>query len=73
VLVVNALVFALAVLAYSAFDRVVVGLVFSIVMTVVALGFLASVRGGYRRFPFITYTALTYTLGTVASLVVPLT
>jgi hypothetical protein len=42
-------------------------------MTVVALGFLASVRSRYRQFPFTTYTALTYTAGTLASLVVRLT
>ncbi|MCO1658597.1 hypothetical protein [Pseudonocardia humida] len=72
VLVVNALVFALAVLAYAAFDRVVVGLVFAVVMAVVALGFLVPVRGRYRRFPFTTYTALTYVVGTIASLLVRL-
>jgi hypothetical protein len=72
VLAANALVFALAVLAYAAFDRVVVGLVFAVVMTLVGLGFLASVRGRYRQFPFTTYTALTYVVGTVASLVVRL-
>jgi hypothetical protein len=72
VLMANALVFALAVLAYAAFDRVVVGLVFAVVMSVVGLGFLAPVRGRYRQFPFITYTALTYVVGTVASLAVRL-
>jgi hypothetical protein len=73
VLAVNALVFALAVLAYAAFDRVLVGLVYSVVMAVVALGFLAAVRDRFRQFPFTTYTALTYTVGTVASLAVRLT
>jgi hypothetical protein len=72
VLAVNALVFALAVLAYAAFDRVVVGLVFSIAMAVVAVGFLAGVRGRWRQFPFTTYTALTYVVGTVASVIVRL-
>jgi len=70
VLVVNALVFALAVLAYAAFDRVVVGLVFAVVMAVVAVGFWVPVWTEFRRFPFTTYTALTYVVGTIASLLV---
>jgi hypothetical protein len=40
------------------------------VTDVVALGFLLSVRTRYRQFPFITYTAVVYTLGAVVSLVV---
>lgn len=70
VLAVNALVFALAVLAYAAFDRVLVGLVYSVVMAVVALGFLFRVRYRFRQFPFTTYAGVTYTVGTVAAVLV---
>lgn len=69
VLVVNAVVFALTVLAYAGFDRVLVGLVYSIVMLVFVLACFLPVRRRYREFPFTTYTAIVYTLGTLASVV----
>jgi hypothetical protein len=72
-LLVNAAVFALAIVAYAGFDRVAVGLVYTVVMAMVALGFLVSVGREYRRFPLITYTAATYLLGAVVGLVVRLT
>ncbi|WP_433559708.1 hypothetical protein ACQPWY_16590 [Pseudonocardia xinjiangensis] len=72
VLLINAVVYAVTVVAYAGFDRVVVGLVYSVVQCVVALAFLLSVRSRYRQFPLITYLAVAYTLGAVASAVVRL-
>lgn len=72
VLLVNAAVFAVAVVAYAGFDRVLVGLVFTVVMAAVAIGFLVSVGRRYRQFPLITYTAATYALGAVAGVLVRL-
>ena len=72
VLLANAAVYALAIVAYAGFDRVLVGLVFTVVMAVVALGFLVSVGRRYRRFPFIVYTAVVYPLGAVVGLLVRL-
>lgn len=65
VLLVNAVVYALAIVAYAGFDRVLVGLVFTLVMAVVAVAFLVSVGRRYRRYPLLTYTAAVYVLGAV--------
>ena len=70
VLVVNAVIFALTVLAYAGFDRVLVGLVYSVAMSVFVLACFLPVRNRYREFPFTTYSAIVYVLGTVASIVV---
>jgi hypothetical protein len=67
---VNAAVYALAIVAYAGFDRVLVGLVFTVVMDVVALAFLGSVGRRYRRYPFIVYTSAVFTLGAVAGVLV---
>jgi hypothetical protein len=71
-LVANAVVYALAIVAYAGFDRVLVGLVFTVVMAVVAAGFLVSVRRRWREFPFVVYTAIVYLLGAVVGLAVRL-
>ena len=72
VLVGNALVFALTVLAYAGLDRVLVGLGYSVVTTLFVLACLLPVRRRYRDYPFTTYTAIVYTLGTLASIAVRL-
>lgn len=66
----NSLVFALTIFAYAGFDRVLVGLVYSLITmgTIDAL-FLLS-RKKYTIIPFTTYCVVAYTLGTVASLLV---
>ncbi len=71
-LIINAVIYALAIFAYSAFDRVLVGLVYSFIMMIIGLGLFLSVRKSFLKYPIITYTATTYTLGTLASLVVRL-
>lgn len=68
--VVNAAIYALAIFAYAAFDRVLVGLVYSAVIMLFADILFLQIREKYLRYPIITYTALTYTLGTLAALVV---
>jgi hypothetical protein len=72
VLVINAVVYAFAVVAYAGFDTVLVGLAFTLVMAAVALRSLAVVRWQYRKHPFITYTTLTYVLGGAAGVAVRL-
>ena len=66
----NSVVYALAVFAYAAFDRVVVGIVYSVIVTIIADFLLLSVRKKFRQYPVTTYTAATYTLGTIAALIV---
>lgn len=68
VLVVNAVIYALAIFAYAAFDVVLVGLVYSVIMSAVATILFLMVRHKYRQYPVITYTFLTYVLGTVAAI-----
>lgn len=70
---VNAGLYAFAVFAYAAFDRVLVGLIFSVIIMVVAGGLFLKMRKKYLQYPFITYMAATYTLGTVAALLVRFT
>lgn len=70
VLAVNAVVFALTVLAYAGFDRVLVGLAYSVAMTLFVLACFLPIRSRYREHPFITYTTIVYVLGTIASIAV---
>jgi hypothetical protein len=69
ILVGNACVYAVAIFAYAGFDPVLVGLVYAAVIVVVADVLWLHVRAQYRAHPVITYTAVAYTLGTVAALV----
>jgi hypothetical protein len=70
VLAVNAVVFALTVLAYAGFDRVLVGLAYSGAVTLFVLGCFLPIRRRYREHPFTTYTTIAYVLGTIASIAV---
>jgi hypothetical protein len=70
VLVVNAVIFALTVLAYAGFDRVLVGLAYSVAMTLFVLACFLPIRSRYREHPFTTYTTIVYVLGTIASIAV---
>jgi len=72
VTIVNAIIYAFAIFAYAAFDRVLVGLVYSIITTAFALYLFSQIRTKYLQFPVITYTTLTYLIGTVAALIVKL-
>lgn len=62
--------FALTVLAYAGFDRVLVGLTYSVAMTLFVLACFLPIRRRYREHPFTTYTTIVYVLGTVASIAV---
>lgn len=68
--IVNALVYSFAIFAYSAFDRVLVGLIYSIIMTFVIDMFLYLHKRPWRETPVTFYLALCYTIGTVASIIV---
>jgi hypothetical protein len=67
VAVVNALVYALAVVAYAAFDQVLVGFGFTVVMAFVALAYLSTTGREWRRYPFTVYTSVTFALGAVVA------
>lgn len=70
--VINAVVYAFAIFAYAAFDTVLVGLIYSLVMMVIADILFLQKKNEYLRYPVLTYTALTYSLGTLAALIVRL-
>jgi hypothetical protein len=69
-LAVNAVIYALAIFAYAAFDRVLVGFVYAALMTLIGLLYLFSGKRPFIRQPVTTYLVLAYGLGTVASMVV---
>lgn len=70
ILGINAVIYSLAIFAYAAFDRVLVGLGYSLVMTAVIYGMVLIRRTKMSNLPVTVYFAVTYTLGTLASLIV---
>lgn len=66
---VNSFIYAFAIFAYAAFDRVIIGLIYSLMMTTIALSLFLSIKRRYLYYPVITYTTTTYVLGFTASLV----
>lgn len=68
--IINAAVYAFAIFAYAGFDRVLVGLTYSIITTVFAISLFVLIRKQYLKYPIITYTSLTYFLGTSAAILV---
>ena len=63
----NCVIYALAIVAYAGFDRVLVGLVYSLVTTLVVVLLLLVNRKEARRLPLTDYTAITYLLGTLVA------
>jgi hypothetical protein len=68
VLALNALVYALAILAYAAFDRVLVGLGYAVIATLFILGVVLLGRRPPVTTPFTLYSAIAYSVGTGAAL-----
>ncbi len=66
-LILNSLVFAFTWFAYSAFDKVLVGLFFSAVLMIISLGFYLRVKNRIRQYPYILYSVIAYTLATVGA------
>lgn len=66
-LVPNCLIYALAIVAYAGFDRVLVGLIYALLTTLVVSGILLKYRKEVRSLPFTDYTALTYTIGALVA------
>lgn len=72
ILLANSLVYAFTFFAYAAFDKVNVGLIFLVVATIVANGFLLTGKTKYRLLPFTLYASVAYTLATIATAIVRL-
>ncbi len=64
----NAMVLAIAIFAYAAFDPVLVGVVYSIAMMVMAWIFLYTSGRDFRRMPLTFYTTVAYSIGSILSL-----
>jgi hypothetical protein len=67
--VINAVIYAFAIFAYSAFDKVLVGLTYSLIIMILADLLYLKTRKKYLQYPITFYTALTYTIGTVAAII----
>ncbi len=70
VTIINAVIYSLAIFAYAAFDVVLVGLVYSILVMIIADVLLLSTRKKYLQHPVILYHAVAYTLGTAVALLI---
>lgn len=68
--IINALIYSLAIFAYAAFDEVLVGLVYSVIITLTAGWLFLKVRRNYLHYPVITYTVITYGVGTIGAVLV---
>lgn len=64
---VNALIYAFAIFAYAAFDVVLVGLIYSLITTAFTVILFAKIRRKYLKYPLITYTTITYLIGTISA------
>lgn len=70
ILFANSLVFAFTWFAYSAFDKVLVGLFFSALLMVISIISAQKVKWKFRQFPFIGYSVVAYTLATIGAALV---
>lgn len=66
--VVNAVVYATAIVAYAAFDRVLVGVVYAVTMMLITDLLLLTAKKPWRSLPFTLYTSVCYTLGALIAL-----
>lgn len=69
-IVINATVYAVAITAYAAFDRVLVGIIYSVTITIIIDTLLLTAKKPWRQLPFTTYSAICYTLGTSVALLI---
>ena len=69
---INSLVYSFAIFAYAAFDRVLVGLAYTLITTATIDYFLITSKKKFVQIPFTYYNGLAYTLATIASLIIRL-
>lgn len=69
-LIPNVLFYALGIIAYAGFDRVLVGLVWSLATMLVVLAILFIHRKEAKRLPVTSYTALIYVIATIVSCII---
>jgi hypothetical protein len=69
ILLVNSLVYAFTWFAYAAFDVVLLGLYFATLLAIISIFVFARVKWNIREYPYITYSAVAYTLATIATII----
>ena len=70
ILLLNSIVYAFTWMAYAAFDKVLIGLLFSSILMIISLGFLTVIRKRLREYPYILYSATAYSLATIVSIII---
>ena len=70
ILLINSIVYAFTWMAYAAFDKVLIGLLFSAILMTISIGFLIPVRTKLREYPYILYSAIAYSLATIVSIII---
>lgn len=63
ILVVNAVIYSLAIFAYAAFDRVWIGFIYSAIMALIAFVCFWPIRKQHAKYPVTSYTTLSYLIG----------
>lgn len=61
----NALIYAFGLFAYAAFDRVLLGLIYCIILLVLSAGFFFTYKKGFRNLPVTYYFFASFVIGTV--------
>ena len=69
ILLVNSLVYAFTWFAYAAFDVVLLGLYFAVLLAIISIVVWVKVKRNMREYPYITYSVIAYTLATIATIV----
>lgn len=65
----NSLVYALTLFAYAAFDRVLIGLYFTVIASIIFGAILIRWKLKFTKYPYTTYLSFAYILSTVGSLI----
>jgi len=69
ILLFNSLVYAFTWFAYAAFDVVLLGLYFAVLLAIISIVVWVKVKRNMREYPYITYSVIAYTLATIATIV----
>lgn len=70
ILSINSIVYAFTWFAYAAFDTVSVGIFFSSLLMIISLTFFITIRKKWKSYPYILYSAIAYSLATIATLII---
>ncbi len=72
ILLLNSVVYAFTWFAYAAFDKVLIGLIFSATLTLISGYLFLKIKNKFREYPYITYSAIAYLLATLTTLIIKL-